>query len=223
MALQVLGRAGLRAMANYGPAVGIQGHSLLTSLRGFSAQAQEVEGAEGGRTAPCSPVPASCSTCMPSARPQSDRPCRRWQAAGLWLCGVVGGARPLPAGAPPATSTCFICSPAGAEEEQIIERKGIQLHGAPMYLDMQASGAAAVAGGGAAPAAAAARRLGAASRRRCESASCLTDQQARQLCRLAMRPLMAACPHNLRPLAPPIACRPPPPWTLAWWMPCCPS
>ena len=61
--LQVLGRASLRAVANYGPAVGTQGHNLLTSLRGFSAQAQPAEGA--GADEPT--LLAAMRQCLPPA------------------------------------------------------------------------------------------------------------------------------------------------------------
>jgi hypothetical protein len=68
--LQVLGRAGLRAVANYGPAVGTQGHNLLTSLRGFSAQAQPAEGA--GADEPT--LLAAMRQCLPPAAPVSPLP-----------------------------------------------------------------------------------------------------------------------------------------------------
>jgi hypothetical protein len=68
--LQVLGRAGLRAVASYRPAVGTQGHSLLTSLRGLSAQAQPVEGAGAGEPT----LLASMRQCLPPAAPVCPLP-----------------------------------------------------------------------------------------------------------------------------------------------------
>lgn len=82
----------------------------------------------------------------------------------------------------------------------MIEKKGIRLHGAPMYLDMQASRPAA--------------RSGRLRSRQCRGGGGGGPSATGPLHLPAAHPCLAAWLPG---------CRPPPRWTPASSTPCCPS
>lgn len=121
--------------------------------------------------------------------------------------------------------------------EETIEKKGVVMHGAPMYLDMQARAALWLAG----VPAFAPRLLARCGGRQHLWAQCLSLQQlsaeqrvaAQQAWRSERRlppaparqgiqhcAILTSVPHSAPSLVP-ILHRPPPPWTLASSTPCC--